>query len=90
MKKLLNFNLKISCFNCGNRVPFWGETCPFCGQEKTSCQAVRLVSVTCIVAGLIIGLVLRGMLGFFIGGLIGLLVFAVIEKAAVFLAPKPR
>jgi len=86
----MKLNLKVSCFGCGNRVPFWGENCPHCGDEKTVCQSVRIASVTSLVGGLILGAIFGGMGGFFIGGLIGLVLFAAIEQAATYLAKKRR
>ena len=88
--KLLKLNLKLPCFGCGKKVPFWGETCPFCGDDKYMCQSVRVFSVGCFVGGLVIGAVFAGMSGFFIGGLFGLALFVAIEKLAVLLAPKSR
>jgi len=43
------------CFECGEHIPFWGEQCPVCGEDKTQMHATRLLGAACVVSFFIFG-----------------------------------
>jgi hypothetical protein len=65
---------------CDKKVPFWGEGCPYCGADKSVAQALRMMSVVSLIGGAVLGAFLSGVVGFFVGGILGCVVCFAIEK----------
>jgi hypothetical protein len=67
------------CLECAQKVPFWGEACPYCGADKAKAQALRMISMMSPLGGAAVGTYLTGIEGFFLGGAIGGAVCLAIE-----------
>jgi hypothetical protein len=67
------------CFACGEHVPYWGERCPVCGEEKTKMQAIRILGMGCMLACAVIGWVRDGWVGSLGVGLAGVVMWICIE-----------
>ena len=67
------------CLACAEHIPFWGENCPFCGEEKTRMQAIRILGLGFVLAGVIIGAVRDGWFGAIAVGLAGGIMWVCIE-----------
>ncbi len=67
------------CFACGDHIPYWGERCPYCGEEKTRMQAIRILGIGCMLACGVIGYVRAGWGGAIGVGLSGIVIWACIE-----------
>jgi hypothetical protein len=70
------------CYMCSKKIGFWGETCPYCGVDKSTGQSLRILSLVCLIGGFAVGAWLRGVPGCFVGGIIGLVAFVLLEKFA--------
>jgi hypothetical protein len=67
------------CFACGDHIPFWGERCPVCGEEKTRMQATRILGMGCMLACVVFGAMQAGWVGAIVVGLAGVVIWVLIE-----------
>jgi hypothetical protein len=81
LKRILTL-FRIRCLACGKRLPFWGEQCEYCGQEKAMAQSIKAVAFLAIIGGFVVGYLFGGAGGFLLGGIIGVAVFVGIELFA--------
>jgi hypothetical protein len=59
-------SMSMKCSGCGERVTFWGESCPYCGQDKSDVQSVRVLAWSGILALCALGYSFWGIGGFVI------------------------
>jgi hypothetical protein len=67
------------CFACGDPISFWGERCPFCGEEKSALQATRMLGIGLMLACAVFGWLRDGWAGAIGLGLAGAVIWACIE-----------
>ncbi len=68
------------CSSCEKNIPFWGETCPYCGQDKSSDQSIRLLALGCVLAVCGFGFLLGGYPGLALSGALGVLIASIAVK----------
>lgn len=61
----------MKCAGCNKNVPFWGDACPFCGEDKSEAQSIRVLALLGILAACGLGYSFWGIGGFILGCLIG-------------------
>ena len=64
--------MKVKCSNCGKKVPFSGNVCPWCNADKSEQKTIHAISLVCaVIGGIAGGFIFGGFMAAFVGGLIG-------------------
>jgi hypothetical protein len=61
-------------------MPFWGETCPFCGADKSLAQSLRMLAGGSLLVGGLLGYFMHGAGGLIVGLLLGLAAALLIDR----------
>jgi hypothetical protein len=68
------------CLLCRKKIRFWGETCDYCGTDKSMAQSLRMLAIGCLAAGAGVGYFMRGTPGLIVGGLLGMAACLLIDR----------
>ena len=78
------------CFTCKKKGPFWGESCAYCGADKSPAQSLRLAAIFSLIGGCALGAYFRGWPGFIVGTFFGVAAALIFEKILPTLLSRKR